>query len=174
MLVQPLHKYHIPTIEIDGLEQDHNMPELIHCYINDDMPVGKRLLWSVSYAIKPINLKHYDSNNLMIELATISPDEEIGERIISRFLFKSFFVMNIFRKIVSIERKFVGGGIRPILNTVADSKDLEAAFEEIYLLVDGHDGVVTDRQTDTVVLDPRIFAAQSKRHRIEPARYQTL
>ena len=172
MLVQPLHKYHIPTIEIEGLEQDSYIPELIHCYINDDMPVGKRLLWSISYAIKPINLKHYDSNNLMIELATINPDEEIGERIISRFLFKSFFVMNIFRKVISIERKFVGGGIRPILSTVADSKDLEAAFTEIYMLLDGHDGMVTDLNTGNVVLDPHMFA--SKRHHIETERYQAL
>ena len=173
-MINPRNTYHIPTIVIDGMEQDSSIPELIHCYITDDMPVGQRLLWGVEYAIKPINLQHMDSNNLMIELATIDPDEKIGERIISRFLFKSFFVTTIYKKIISIERKFAGGGIRPILQTTAYSIDLKNAFREIFWLIDGHDGMVEDRETGMIVPDPGMFSPASKRQHISTERYRDL
>ncbi len=154
-MIKPKHEYDIPTVYVEGLKEDTYIKNFIHCYIPHRVPIGQRKLWGIEYPIKPINIKHEDSSELLLELATLSPDKNIGERIISRILFKSAFVMNVYTKMLSIEIS-TKTGVIPILQTRAFNLDLESAFTELYWLIEGYDGMILDREHKPR-LDQNIF-----------------
>lgn len=167
-MITPRNKYNIPTVYVEGLKEDSTLKNFIHCYIPEPVPIGKRKLWGIEYPIKPINVKHVDSSELLLELATIDPDEVIGERIVSRILFKSSFVLNIYGKMLSIERPTRTGAITPILMIKAHNNDLEHAFNELFFLIQGYDGMTENRE-GKVTLDSQVFRPRHHNNSSRPS-----
>lgn len=159
-MIQPNNKYYIPTVYVQGLQEDTTIQNFIHCYIPEPVPVGRRRLWGIEYPIKPINIRHEDSSDVLLELAMIEPDQRIGERIVSRILFKSSFVLNVYKKMLSIEVLTKSGGVRPVLMIKAYNRDLQKAFTELFALIHGHEGMI-ENDEGKLELDQRIFRSQS-------------
>ncbi len=154
-MIRPKHNYDIPTVYVEGLKEDAYIKNFIHCYVPCRVPIGHRKLWGIEFPIKPVNVKHEDSSDLLLELATISPDEHFGERIISRILFKSSFVLNVYTKMLSIEIP-TNTGVKPLLQIRAYNRDLESAFNELYWLIEGYEGMMLDHEHKPK-LDQNIF-----------------
>lgn len=154
-MIQPKNIYPIPTIYVEGLKEDRMIKNFMHCYVPVKVPIGQRKLWGIEYPVKPINVTRPDSSELLLELATISPDEVLGERIVSRILFKSSFVMSVYKKMLSIEVP-TKTGVIPLVSLRAYSKDLERAFTELFWLIEGYEGMTLDLEHKQV-LDPNIF-----------------
>lgn len=147
--------YNIPFVYVEGIKEDVYIKNFIHCYLPCEIPIGVKHLWSISYDIKHINVKHEDSKDLLLELATINPHKERGEIIVSRIFMQSFYVLNCYNKMLSFE--YQGRiGIKPLLQIRAFNKDLKCAFEELYPLIHGHEGFQRD-ELDRQVLDSQIF-----------------
>lgn len=156
-MIQPKHAYSFPTVYVEGMKEDTTIKNFIHCYIPEVVPIGEKRLWSIEYPVKAINVKHEDSSNLLLELATMEPNvPHIGDKIVSRIVFKSAFVLNVYKKLLSIEvlRKH---GIVPLLQIRAYNRDLECAFNELFELIQGREGMILDSE-HRQQLDPHIFS----------------
>lgn len=148
--------YAVPEVYVEGIKEDTRIKNFVHCYIPGKVPKGYKHLWAIEYPIKPINIKSFDSSNLLLELAFFDRDEVRGERIVSRILFRSSFVLGVYKKILSIEI-LTKKGVIPYYKVRAYNRDLEKAFNELFYLIEGYDGMIYNRETKQFEVDKHIF-----------------